>query len=86
MHRLEVLQQRSLPRVWILRSPFNVIVEARSVRFVTKLPIYAHYRLRRRMPLVVCFHGYLNLAEWGRRGGLALCLRDFAITYLRAVK
>ncbi len=86
MYRLEVLQQRSLPRVWILRSPFKVTVEARSVRFVTQLPIHADYRLRRRMPLVACFHGYLNLAEWGRRGGFALYLRGFAITYLKTVK
>lgn len=31
-------------------------------------------------------HGYLNLAEWGRRGGFPLCIRDFAIAYLTAVK
>jgi len=58
------------------------------MRFVThwQLPIHADYGLRRRMPLAAYVHGYLNLAEWGRRGGFPHCLRDFAITYLKVNK
>ncbi len=84
---LRVSRQRSLSRVWIYYSTFQVTAEARSVRSVTQPPIHADYG-RRRMPLAADVQGYFDLAQWGpsRRGGVPLCFRAFAVNYFEALE
>jgi hypothetical protein len=85
-------RQRSLSRVWVYHSTFQVTVEARSVRSVTKPPtgirVHADYGPRRRMPFAADVHGHFDLAEWDPswRGRVPLCFHAFAVNYFEALK